>query len=612
MEHVPEVLRFGGFELDRTACELTRAGRRVHLAPQALMLLRLLTERPGEVVSREDIRTVLWPDETFVDFEAAVNTCISQIRFVLRDKPTAPRFIETVPRKGYRFIAPVAAGSQTPAAMEPEESLGAVTNTRIERTWFEQRRTALFVAGASLVVLAVVVFVMRYEPEQLPRLAVLPMTAADDDGELVALGNLLQESTLVVLHHDAAERFAVLARPAVEGLRGSNRTIESLRALNTAYFLDATLQRVGDGLVRVHAKVARPTDMRIVWAQDYEFPVAVLVQRRAALAREMAHRMIRSGEGHHAAGASRDEDVADLILSASHFLTRQDVGGLTAAVAKLEAACAAEPQNATARGLLALALVRLSQMSRHPDAALDERVRDEATAALRLDPQNPNAHAALGAVQLFVDGNRQAAGRSLGHAASSPDAPAEAHEWLSLWLSSTGAHDRAIDEARRLQQAQPVSDTSAALARALYVAERYALAREAAKSVLALRPDSRQALTWLWLSERAEGSAGELIALERLVYSAMPALSTPLPSQPQMRRLALLASYQTALESEHASGFTGAAFDVAVVAAIRGDRTESLEWLDRAQGTHAPLAVLADVHPAFKSRATPTALPPTN
>ena len=104
---LPNPVRFGAFEIDRDAGQLTRSGRRVHLAPQALRLLLLLIDKQGALVAREEIRAALWSDDTFVDVDSAVNACISQIRTVLGDKPTAPRFVETIPRRGYRFVAPL-------------------------------------------------------------------------------------------------------------------------------------------------------------------------------------------------------------------------------------------------------------------------------------------------------------------------------------------------------------------------------------------------------------------------------------------------------------------------------------------------------------------------
>jgi DNA-binding winged helix-turn-helix (wHTH) protein len=106
-EGVFDPVRFGAFEIDRQAGQLTRSGHRVHLPPQALRLLLFLIDRRGKVVTREEIRAELWDDDTFVDVDSAVNACVSQIRAILGDRPTAPRFLETVPRRGYRFVAPL-------------------------------------------------------------------------------------------------------------------------------------------------------------------------------------------------------------------------------------------------------------------------------------------------------------------------------------------------------------------------------------------------------------------------------------------------------------------------------------------------------------------------
>lgn len=116
---VSGLFRFGEFELDVDAGELRKNGRRLKLQPQPFKLLVLLANRSGSLVSREDIRRELWPDGTFVDFDQAVNFAIKQIRDVLRDAAERPLFIETVPRRGYRFIAPIDQPSTSAAAGAP-------------------------------------------------------------------------------------------------------------------------------------------------------------------------------------------------------------------------------------------------------------------------------------------------------------------------------------------------------------------------------------------------------------------------------------------------------------------------------------------------------------
>jgi DNA-binding winged helix-turn-helix (wHTH) protein len=111
----PELLRFGPFELDPKAGELRRDAQLVKLAPQPLKVLELLARRSGEVVTRSEIRDHVWCGDTFVDFEQGLNFCIRQVREALGDSADTPRFVETLPRRGYRFLAPVKT-AQTAAA----------------------------------------------------------------------------------------------------------------------------------------------------------------------------------------------------------------------------------------------------------------------------------------------------------------------------------------------------------------------------------------------------------------------------------------------------------------------------------------------------------------
>ena len=155
-------VRFGAFELDRDAGQLTRSGRRVHLAPQAIRVLTVLTDKAGQVVTRDEIRAALWAEDTFVDFETAVNACVSQIRTALGDKPTAPRFVETLPRRGYRFVAPVvpadadvAANAVTPPVSEPV--VAAVSHARNR-----SRQAGTWIAAAlGVLVIGLVSMVLR-------------------------------------------------------------------------------------------------------------------------------------------------------------------------------------------------------------------------------------------------------------------------------------------------------------------------------------------------------------------------------------------------------------------------------------------------------------------
>jgi DNA-binding winged helix-turn-helix (wHTH) protein len=148
-----EVRRFGAFEMDLRSGELRKSGVPVRLQPQPFRLLALLTDRPGEVLTRERIREELWPDGTFVDFEQSVNFCVRQIRLALNDSATTPRFVETLPRRGYRWVGGPMEGA-TGSAARPV----AGSPPGAGRGW---RRRGLAVAASVAGVLLVALF-LRY------------------------------------------------------------------------------------------------------------------------------------------------------------------------------------------------------------------------------------------------------------------------------------------------------------------------------------------------------------------------------------------------------------------------------------------------------------------
>ena len=156
-----ETYRFGQFELDLAAGELRRNAGRVRLQPQPFKLLALLVRRGGALVGRDDIRTELWPEGTFVDFDQSVNFAVKQIRDVLGDSAERPLYIETVPRRGYRFIAPIEAGPREPPVAVPRAP--GTTTVRLQKALWtniaelrvaeERRRRATYLALTGLFIL---------------------------------------------------------------------------------------------------------------------------------------------------------------------------------------------------------------------------------------------------------------------------------------------------------------------------------------------------------------------------------------------------------------------------------------------------------------------------
>ena len=166
-----EIHRFGQFELDVEAGELRRNGTRLKLQPQPFKLLTLLARRSGALVSREEIRSELWQDGTYVDFDQAVNFAIRQIRDALGDSADRPLYVETVPRRGYRFIAPVENAGQAPKVSEP---VHGGTTVRLQKALWaniaelrlaenrRRRRTNLAILGGGIVLASLVAYVLFF------------------------------------------------------------------------------------------------------------------------------------------------------------------------------------------------------------------------------------------------------------------------------------------------------------------------------------------------------------------------------------------------------------------------------------------------------------------
>jgi DNA-binding winged helix-turn-helix (wHTH) protein len=170
---MPPLIRFGTFQLDTGAGQLLKNGRVVRLKPQPLRLLQQLLSRPGELVTRDEIRDLLWGTDTFVDFEQGMNTAVRQIREALGDDAETPIFVETVPKRGYRFIAPVDAGAPPPMPVYPRgtdlnlhKALWLnIAELRLAEVRRRKRRQRLYVAGivagVILVTVAAILLVMK-------------------------------------------------------------------------------------------------------------------------------------------------------------------------------------------------------------------------------------------------------------------------------------------------------------------------------------------------------------------------------------------------------------------------------------------------------------------
>ena len=252
--------RFGVFEFDRTTGELWRAGSPVRLQPQPARVLAFLVARAGETVSRDELRQQVWADGTFVDFERGLNFCIAQIRSALRDSAESPRFIETLPRRGYRFIAPLQATSEE-VASEPSP----------RRAWL---------AVATLVVLggiAAAWYAVSDRPLAPIRVAVVPFDNETGQDRFDGLARGIADATVARLAAPGRiERLAVIGNSAALRQPRSFRDLKAIgQDVNAEYVVLAQVKR-DDDQVRLIAHLIRVRDEVHLWAETFDRPAFTL------------------------------------------------------------------------------------------------------------------------------------------------------------------------------------------------------------------------------------------------------------------------------------------------------------------------------------------------
>jgi DNA-binding winged helix-turn-helix (wHTH) protein/TolB-like protein len=273
---VGECIRFGLFELDPATGDLRREGRPVRLQPQPARVLALLVARPGEVVTRDELRHQIWNDGTFVDFERGLNFCIAQIRAALQDSAESPRFIETLPRRGYRFIAPVASATTAPET-------AAVNSFRMK-----------VAAGGLAIAILVLIGMLAASggKDSRVRVAVVPFDNETGDSAYGSLGQGIADATVARLAAPGrVDRLAVVGNSAALRHPRSFRDLKAIgQEASVEYVVLAQVKRDA-AKVRLIAHLIRVSDEAHVWAQTFDRD-AFTLEAQADIAEQIAKAVV--------------------------------------------------------------------------------------------------------------------------------------------------------------------------------------------------------------------------------------------------------------------------------------------------------------------------------
>ncbi len=509
------LLRFGDFELDGDLLELRRKGVRKNLPPQPARLLLLLASRPDRAVTREEIRRTVWGDGAVVDFEHGMNACIRQVRAALGDQASNPRFIRTLPKRGYSFLGPVEVIEREPGAAPAPKTSSTPYGRRLP---------------LALGVLAVAWFGARawLRPEAIATpsdgrilLAVLPFDDADADADGY-FADSLAEALIFRLARVEPVRLGVIARSSSAEAAARGLTIDEMGAqLGVEYVVEGSVRR---GAERLSANVSlvQVADRASIWSDSIDVASADVpaFEDRVAAGVAAALRIdARSAPSDAVASdvpAARRTAAFDAYLRGRFEWNRFTAASLEASVRHYTGALELNPNLARARAALAESYALLPFHGvLTPDEAFPRAI-SVATEALGQDPELARAHNAIGFASLYYHHDWAAAAAAFERAIELDPGYAMAHHWHAGLLSVVGDHDAAVAEVRRALELDPLSlSLQSDLAWYLAYADRFDESIDEARKVLDRAPDDRWARYVLAVSLQRAGRTGDALGVIR-------------------------------------------------------------------------------------------------
>jgi TolB-like protein/DNA-binding winged helix-turn-helix (wHTH) protein/Flp pilus assembly protein TadD len=614
-------LCFGVFEFDLRSGELRKRGLRVRLQQQPFQVLGLLLAHAGEVVSREDLQKAIWPADTFVDFDHGLNKAVNKIREALGDSAESPRFVETVARRGYRFVADVrvadavAAAVPAPAVavLPASEALGpgdaAGTQPRVpgavrRRAW--QVPTLALLAVLTSFAVWKLQSAIRTTPA-IRSLAVLPLESLSSDASQDYFADGMTDELISDLGHISALR--VISRTSVMGYKHSRKSLPQIaRELNVDAVIEGTVLRSGDK-VRITAQLIDGAADRHLWSQSYEGELRDTLALQSNVARAIADQIRINVNAKEQAALSAGTVVNPVAyesyLKGRYFWNKRTADGLKVALAYFNQSVEEDPTYAQAYSGLADTYALLGDWQYAVMTAKEAlpKAKAAATKALELNGALGEAHNSLAFCLDGFDWNFESAGREFRRAIELNPGYATAHHWYAWHLALLRRNDEAIAEMRKAESLDPLSLViTADLAELLLLAHSYDESIQWSRKTLELDPSFGLAHNHLGQAYLQKHMTDEAIAELKIAVPLSHDAPTCIAnlarayaaSGDRLDAERLLRDLQT--RSRPGQSF---ASEIAAIAAALGHRDEALSWLERGYTERFNPGVL--IRPGFDS-----------
>ena len=353
---------FGVFTVDLRSGELRKHGIRVKLQERPFQLLVALMETPGETVTREELRQRLWPDGTFVNFDQSISSSVNKLRSALNDSSTHPRFIETVGRRGYRFLADVRLVSANEVLTEEKPDGSIASAAPVEMPLNASHRWTVPLATAAIMAAALAgLFLWGHSrtrsaaPAGRVMLAVLPFENLTGDASQDYFSDGLTEEMITQLGQLDPQRLGVIARTSVMTYKHRQEQIEQIgRELGVQYVLEGSVRRDAN-TVRITAQLIQVKDQTHLWARQYDRELKDLLLLQGEIAHEIADEtQIAFTDKEpttpiaHSSLTPQAYEAYNLYLQGQFFWNKRTVKGLQEAIQYFEQATAKDPNCARA------------------------------------------------------------------------------------------------------------------------------------------------------------------------------------------------------------------------------------------------------------------------
>ena len=624
-------IRFGAFELDLHTQELRKHGLKLKLHGQPIDVLAMLLERPGELVTREELHKKLWPEDTFVDFEHGINAVVNRLREALGDDAETPRYVETLPRRGYRFICPLDVAPPSPAASgaamspspmpappllptaggetgatAPTVEAGLVPAQKRPQGAPLRRRWIIAATGALLAIVAVLltldveglrdrllraVGAVGKPPLQIQSIAVLPLENLSQDPEQEYFADGMTEELITDLGKISALR--VISRTSVMHYKGTAKTLPQIaRELNVDAVVEGAVTRSGDR-VRITAQLIQAATDKHLWAETYERDLRDVLALQDEVARdittEIQIKLTPQQQARLASTRPVNPEAHEAYLMGRYYWNKRTEAGVKKAIEYFQIAIEKDPGYSLGyAGLADAYAVLVPWEARATKEALPE-ARAAARKALQIDSTLAEAHATLGMSNLY-DLDWLGAESEFKRAIELNASYATAHEWYSLTLASIGRWDEAMEEANRAQMLDPHSLVMGAVVGWVFLlSARYQQAIGQEQKTLQMDPDFVPALLYLGLAYDQKGRYQEATTvLERAnklsggsPFALAELARTYALSGQRGRAIELLKELRGLSKRRYVPSFK-----IAVVYAALGQNGRAFTWLEKAYNDH--------------------------